>query len=506
MIIETGSSGGLLGAALAIATLCLIVALLAAAWRLLAGPTLADRVVALDLVSGLLVVFLVIFKLVSGVGAYIYVGIGPGADRLPRHRRLRPLHRPRPGRLRCDVTGSPAALLVAGGFFCLIAGIGVVRLNDVFARMHAATKAGTLGLALVCLAVMVQARDLARGRRGALRLPVHDRIGAGRRAPDRARRLPHRVAGRPQDPDRPRLRRFPRRAHRLKDGLERPQALRADGASRRADRRRPGCRDWPADPRAAAAGARGGARAQPLRATADRLRADRCRARSARPCRAVETAMHGVERWRDQGVAGRTVRVSAGTWTSRFLAAAHRRDRRSRRRLPDRISSPPRRGSISAGGRRISDCAAGGRRRHGSRLSCLAAVGLCGLWTSGGRRRRASLPRPRPSPRRRNGFAPITATRSPSRRAARGWCSTCCGPAPAGPCCPVSSGDAEPALVRLGAPIPDHYQSSSGWSCITRSATTRPCVSVARRIARLLRAHRAAFLGVSGLEAPRSDP
>jgi multicomponent Na+:H+ antiporter subunit G len=51
-----------------------------------------------------------------------------------------------------------ALLLVAGGFFCLVAGVGVVRLNDVFARMHAATKAGTLGLALICVAVMVLAR------------------------------------------------------------------------------------------------------------------------------------------------------------------------------------------------------------------------------------------------------------------------------------------------------------------------------------------------------------
>lgn len=51
-------------------------------------------------------------------------------------------------------------LLIAGGFFCLVAGIGVVRLADVYARMHAATKAGTLGLALVCLARMVQAGTL----------------------------------------------------------------------------------------------------------------------------------------------------------------------------------------------------------------------------------------------------------------------------------------------------------------------------------------------------------
>jgi multicomponent Na+:H+ antiporter subunit G len=50
-----------------------------------------------------------------------------------------------------------AALVLSGGFFCLVAGLGVVRLADVFERMHAATKAGTLGLALVCLAAMVEA-------------------------------------------------------------------------------------------------------------------------------------------------------------------------------------------------------------------------------------------------------------------------------------------------------------------------------------------------------------
>lgn len=53
--------------------------------------------------------------------------------------------------------GIAAAFLVAGGVFCLIAGVGIVRLPDVFTRMHAATKAGTLGLALVCIAVMVLA-------------------------------------------------------------------------------------------------------------------------------------------------------------------------------------------------------------------------------------------------------------------------------------------------------------------------------------------------------------
>lgn len=75
MIIGTAMTG-VLGIALQFATLCVLVALVAAVWRLLAGPTLADRVVALDLVSMLLVVFLVLFTMVSGVGAYIYAGIG----------------------------------------------------------------------------------------------------------------------------------------------------------------------------------------------------------------------------------------------------------------------------------------------------------------------------------------------------------------------------------------------------------------------------------------------
>ncbi len=61
--------------ALTLTTFCLIIALLSALYRLLRGPTLADRVVALDMISMLMVVFLVVFKLISGVNAYMYVAI-----------------------------------------------------------------------------------------------------------------------------------------------------------------------------------------------------------------------------------------------------------------------------------------------------------------------------------------------------------------------------------------------------------------------------------------------
>lgn len=43
-------------------------------------------------------------------------------------------------------------LAIAGAVFILLAGVGVVRFNDLYARMHAATKAATIGLALVGVA------------------------------------------------------------------------------------------------------------------------------------------------------------------------------------------------------------------------------------------------------------------------------------------------------------------------------------------------------------------
>lgn len=40
-------------------------------------------------------------------------------------------------------------LMLGGTFFAVVAGLGVVRLPDVPMRMHASTKAGTLGVALI---------------------------------------------------------------------------------------------------------------------------------------------------------------------------------------------------------------------------------------------------------------------------------------------------------------------------------------------------------------------
>lgn len=61
-----------------------------------------------------------------------------------------------------------ALLLFLGGAFTVLAGIGIVRLPDVFIRMHAATKVGTLGSGLIIAGVAVHFGDTAVIIRGVL--------------------------------------------------------------------------------------------------------------------------------------------------------------------------------------------------------------------------------------------------------------------------------------------------------------------------------------------------
>jgi multicomponent Na+:H+ antiporter subunit G len=49
-----------------------------------------------------------------------------------------------------------ALLVISGAFFSFVAALGVLRMPDIFIRMHASTKAGTLGCGLMLLAVAVR--------------------------------------------------------------------------------------------------------------------------------------------------------------------------------------------------------------------------------------------------------------------------------------------------------------------------------------------------------------
>jgi len=50
---------------------------------------------------------------------------------------------------------SIGASLLVGTFLTVVACLGLLRLPDVFCRMHAAGKAGTLGVSFIILAVMI---------------------------------------------------------------------------------------------------------------------------------------------------------------------------------------------------------------------------------------------------------------------------------------------------------------------------------------------------------------
>jgi multicomponent Na+:H+ antiporter subunit G len=56
-------------------------------------------------------------------------------------------------------------LSLAGAFFVLVAALGVVRLPDLYTRMHAASKAGAVGAGLLFLALAAAADDPAAGWR-----------------------------------------------------------------------------------------------------------------------------------------------------------------------------------------------------------------------------------------------------------------------------------------------------------------------------------------------------
>jgi multicomponent Na+:H+ antiporter subunit G len=57
------------------------------------------------------------------------------------------------------------ALILFGAFFALVASVGILRLPDLYTRMHAASKAGTLGSGLILVALAVYAQDLATATR-----------------------------------------------------------------------------------------------------------------------------------------------------------------------------------------------------------------------------------------------------------------------------------------------------------------------------------------------------
>lgn len=50
-------------------------------------------------------------------------------------------------------------IILLGAFFSFLAALGVVRMPDLYCRMHAATKAGAFGLSLLLIALCILAPE-----------------------------------------------------------------------------------------------------------------------------------------------------------------------------------------------------------------------------------------------------------------------------------------------------------------------------------------------------------
>ena len=60
------------------------------------------------------------------------------------------------------------ALMLAGAGFMGLAGIGILRMPDLFTRMHASTKGASLGVALLLIAAALYFQDLSVGTKALL--------------------------------------------------------------------------------------------------------------------------------------------------------------------------------------------------------------------------------------------------------------------------------------------------------------------------------------------------
>ena len=66
-----------------------------------------------------------------------------------------------------------AVLLAAGGFFCIVGAVGLLRMPDFFTRTHAASVIETLGAGLIIAGLMLQAGwTLAAGKLACLGLLI----------------------------------------------------------------------------------------------------------------------------------------------------------------------------------------------------------------------------------------------------------------------------------------------------------------------------------------------
>ena len=154
----------------AAAACAILVALALAVVRALKGPTVFDRVLAGNSVGTLAILLLAVVGFLTGRPEWLDIGITYGL--LNVIWTLAILKFFRHGDLAYDAEEESVmmqlvldivswALILAGSFFTVVGAIGLVRMPDVYTRMHAASVTDTLGAGLLLAGLMAAGRASA---------------------------------------------------------------------------------------------------------------------------------------------------------------------------------------------------------------------------------------------------------------------------------------------------------------------------------------------------------
>ena len=178
-----------------IAAVMLTAATVATMFRLLAGPSTLDRLVALDtLVAvtmcaiGTWAAFSLDTTVTYGLTALALISF-VGSVSVARFRVL-DTHEPPYREVTLNTLDVVTSVLVLGGStFALTAAIGIVRFPDTLMRMHAASKPQVLGLLLVLAGAAIRLRGQPRRRHGHSHRIVHSDHRAGGGQPRRTARV-----------------------------------------------------------------------------------------------------------------------------------------------------------------------------------------------------------------------------------------------------------------------------------------------------------------------------
>ena len=139
--------------------LLLLVAAFMVMYRAFSGPTVFDRILAVNALGTKTVVIVALLGFFGEPGFFPRHLLGLRAHQLRRDHRHLALHPVSEARLVAWNDVVSTVFLLTGVFFALTGALGILRMPDFYSRLHPAGKSDTLAQGLILVGLMFQAGD-----------------------------------------------------------------------------------------------------------------------------------------------------------------------------------------------------------------------------------------------------------------------------------------------------------------------------------------------------------